>query len=176
MLVIISVSLRSISTMTFGPKKLLNMVVIILIMAVACIMSYSNDYMKRTRLELETFFEAELTNCEITRVVERQYSGKGTYRLFQTNCFNEYYPILLDKEESGREDYDQFEEGLIVSKKANSADLTLIGLTSELQLKLRHPSDEDDRFYSIKTILIFFGTALAVIVFIPNSFWESKRN
>ncbi|MEQ9006391.1 MAG: hypothetical protein RLP12_00800 [Ekhidna sp.] len=161
--------------MTFGPKKLLNMAAIFIVMVVATVMIYSNDMLKRTRLELETFYQAELSNCEITRVVERQYSGKGTYNLFQTNCSTEYYPILLDKE-SKYEDYYLFEEGLIVNKKANSVDLSLTGLTSELKLKIRHPSDEDDRFFSLKIVLIFFGTVLVVMVFIPNSFWERKRN
>jgi hypothetical protein len=151
------------------------MVAIFIVMVVATVMIYSNDMLKRTRLELETFYQAELSNCEITRVVERQYSGKGTYNLFQTNCSTEYYPILLDKE-SKYEDYDLFEEGLIVNKKANSVDLSLTGLTSELKLKIRHPSDEDDRFFSLKIVLIFFGTVLVVMVFIPNSFWERQRN
>ncbi|MEQ8582013.1 MAG: hypothetical protein RIC30_03930 [Marinoscillum sp.] len=151
------------------------MAAIFIVMVVATVMIYSNDMLKRTRLELETFYQAELSNCEITRVVERQYSGKGTYNLFQTNCSTEYYPILLDKE-SKYEDYYLFEEGLIVNKKANSVDLSLTGLTSELKLKIRHPSDEDDRFFSLKIVLIFFGTVLVVMVFIPNSFWERKRN
>ena len=148
---------------------------IFLIMVVGCVMTYTNDTMKRTRLELENFLAAELSNCEITNVVERQYSGRGNYQLFRTNCSSEYYPILLDME-SANENYDRFEEGLIVNKKANSVSLTLTGSTSELELKLRHPSDEDDRFSSMKIVLIFFGIALIIMVFIPNSFWERKRS
>ena len=161
--------------MTFGPKKLLNMAAIFIVLVVALVMIFSNDMLKRTRLELEVFYKAELSNCEITRMVERQYSGKGTYQLFQTNCSTEYYPILLDKE-SEYENYDRFEEGLIVNKKANSVDLTLTGSASELKLKIREPSDEDDRFFSMRIVLIFFGTVLVIMVFIPNSFWERKRN
>jgi len=159
--------------MTFGIKKKLNMAMIFVVMLVAIVMTYSNDILERTRLELETFFEAELSNCEITRVVERQYPGKGTYQLFRTNCSSAYYPILLDKE-AVREDYECFNEGMIVNKKAKSVKLILKGATSEHQLKIRYPSDEDDRFSSMKFILIFFGIALLIVTFIPNSFWERK--
>jgi hypothetical protein len=161
--------------MTFGPKKLLNMAGIFAIMIFGCIMTYTGDTLERTRLELEDFFAAELSNCEITEVVERQYSGRGTYGLFRTNCSSTYYPILLDYKED-YENYDRFEESMTVNKKANSVDLKLTGSTSVLELKIRHPSDEDDRFDSMKFVLIFFGTALVIMVFIPNSFWERKRN
>jgi hypothetical protein len=160
--------------MTFGPKKLLNMAAIFIVMIIASVSIFTSDMLKPTRLELETFFEDELTNCEIIIVVEREYPGKGTYQLFGTNCNSKYYPIILDKV-SDYKDYERFEKGMIVNKKANSVNLTLKKSTSELKLKIRHPSNEDERFFSIKIMLIFFGTIFVIMFFIPNSFWERKE-
>lgn len=161
--------------MTFGTKKLMIMTAIFMVMVIGSVMTYTNDTLKRTRLELDTLYKAELTNCQITSLVERQYSGRGNYQLFQTDCYRQFYPILLDKN-SKYEDYDLFKEGLIVNKKANSVNLILTGSNSKFELKIRHPSDEDDRFDSMKFVLIFFGIVLVIMVFIPNSFWERKRN
>jgi hypothetical protein len=161
--------------MTFGPKKLQNMAGIFMIMVLGSVMIYIDDMQKPTRLELESLFETELSNCQIASLVERQYSGKGKYQLFLTDCNSKYYPILLDKE-SDYQDYDRFKEGLIVNKKANSVNLILTDSNTKLELKIRHPSDEDDRFESIKFAVIFFGIGLLIMVFLPNSFWERNRN
>lgn len=161
--------------MTFGSDKLVNMAGIFLIMVFGLFFSYAGDNLKRTRLALETFFEAELSDCHITSLIEGQYSGRGSYQLFTTDCHNEYYPILLDKK-SEYEDYERFTEGLIVNKKANSVNLTLTGSNFILELKIRHPSDEDDRFENMKYVSIFFGIVLLIMAFIPNSYFERHNN
>lgn len=161
--------------MTFGTKKLLNMALVFMGMVISLIMVYTKDTHKRTRLELNTFYEAELTNCQITSLVERQYSGKGRYQLFKTDCHNQFYPILLDQD-SDYEDFDGFKEGMIVNKKANSVKLTLTGSNSRFELKILHPSDEDDRFESMIFVLMFFGFGLLIMVFLPNSLWEQDQN
>jgi len=157
--------------MTFGIKKLLNMAAIFMVMVIGAVMTYTDDTLIRTRLELDTFYKAELTNCQIIGLVERQYSGRGNYQLFQTDCYRQFYPILLDKD-SNYEDYDCFKEGMIVNKKANSVNLILTGSNFKFELKIRKPSDEDDRFDSTKFVLIFFGIVLVIMIFIPNSLWE----
>ncbi len=163
-------SVHTIAGLIFGPKKLQNMVAIFMIMVFAMVMAYTRDTLKPTRLELETFFATELPDCQITSLIEREYPGnKGNYKLFRTDCSSEYFPILL---ESGYEDYGRFVEGLIVNKKANSVNLTLTGSNSVIKLKILHPSDEDDRILLMKFFFIFFGSALLIMVFIPNSFWE----
>lgn len=148
---------------------------VLMIMVFGLFFSFIDDKLKRTRLALETFFETELTDCQITNLIEGKYPGKGYYGLFKTDCSNEYFPILLD-EKSDFEDYDRFKEGVIVNKKAKSVNLTLTGTDYTLELKIRHPSDEDDRFFSMKFVFIFFGIALLIMAFIPNSFYERVRN
>jgi hypothetical protein len=158
--------------MTIGPKKLLNMALLLAFMVFGSLFIYTIDTLKRTRieLELEAFYMADLSNCQITDLVERQYPSR--YQLFRTNCNREYYPILLGKE-SNYEDYNRFDKGLIVNKEANSLNLFLKDSLSELELMIRHPSDEDDRSLGITFFWIFFGIVLLIMVFIPNSFWDN---
>lgn len=161
--------------MTFGTEKLVSMAGVLMIMVFGLFFSYMGDTLKRTRLALETFFETELNDCQITNIIEGKYPGKGYYELFKTDCSNEYFPILLDNK-SDSEDYDRFKEGLIVNKQANSVNLTLKGADYTIELIIRHPSDEDDRFFSMKFVFIFFGIVLLIMAFVPNSFFEQEQN
>ena len=159
--------------MRFSQKKLLNIGLIFVTMIAGTIMTYTNDTLKQTRLELEKLLTAEFVNCKITSVISRQYSGKGSYKLFKTDCSSEYYPILLEYGTSS-DKYGLFEEGQIVNKPLNSIELTLIGLNDQIKLNIRHPIDEDGRIGNVKFVLIFFGVVIIIMLFMPISLWERK--
>ncbi|MEQ8714570.1 MAG: hypothetical protein RIC80_16235 [Cyclobacteriaceae bacterium] len=142
-------------------------------MIAGSLMSYYNDTLEPTRKELEEFFAAGLSNCRINSVVYRQYSGRGQYQLFRTDCSSNYYPILLDAK-ADSDQYNSFEEGLIVNKEARSLELTLTGSDKRIELNIRHSSEEDDRIDRMQFVVLFFGCAILFMLFIPNSFWERK--
>jgi hypothetical protein len=108
-------------------------------------------------------------------IVERKYPGKGYYNLFKVDSKSDYFPIILETENS--DDYDLFKTGALISKKSYTYDLNLNYMSEIHELKIRNPKNEDDRIMGIFMPIGFFGLFFLIqLFFIPNSVYDNRRN
>lgn len=129
------------------------------------------DNLKTTRHQLTKLYEVSFDKCEISKVETMPYPSRGTYKIFYTDCTNDFYPFLLDRNKK-ETDYSIFKVGTIISKEINSVNIDIWDNERQYTLKMRHPEDEDDRAFGAGVFLTFILIVVAIIIIIPNSLFD----
>lgn len=153
------------------PYKIANLVIVyILFFSAIVYISFNNNY-QQSQTELKNFYLAEFINCSITDILEKPYTGgRGTYKLFSTNCSTNYYPIWPRPYEESA--LDLFQEGSIISKSPESTELTIATDSKEILIQLEHYENEDSRPLTLKIIGVLLIILTVSIFLVPNSRYE----
>lgn len=135
---------------------------------------YLTDGTKPIKTDLEKLFEQKFDKEQITSIIERPYTGaRGNLNFFKTKKSSKYYPILLDKKSYHQ--YELFKEGLFISKEKDSYNIILNDNIQDYHIKLQNPTKEN-LLDALNPIVFFGGFFLIQLLFIPNSYYENRRN
>ncbi|MEQ9220295.1 MAG: hypothetical protein RLO17_19740 [Cyclobacteriaceae bacterium] len=153
------------------PYKIVALVIsYIIFFGVILYVSIHND-LKTYQLQLKIFYDASLSNCEISNVVERPFpGGRGTYKLFTTGCNIDYYPI--SPEPYSETTVNLFSKGTIVNKQPKSTSISIARNGLFERLNFRNFEDEDSRPFTLKVIAIALLIYTIIVLISPNSSFE----
>lgn len=152
-------------------NKVILLLITVVPMAIGlAIMSIMNSHdFDTTKQQLDALYHAELTNCEISEIIEEKFEGRGNYKLFKTKCGGKYMPILLQNMTSSTEGI--FKVGSLVTKKRNSYELLLVDRGKTKLVKSTTPDDwgEDWKILLIIGLILLFITSIGIFRAKPNS-------
>ena len=106
--------------MKVQPEKILRVIFVTLFYLVILLYNIFDKSGRITSGQLEVFYATNLDSCKIENIKVAPYpDGRGTYRLFRTDCSSDYFPILL-KDRSLNEEIGPFKLETIIYKTSNS--------------------------------------------------------
>ena len=127
-----------------------------------------------TRAELNKFYESEIENCTIISTIEKKYPGAGYYNLFQVNCYEFFFPILLV--DMTIEDISRFQNGVQVLKKKNTHYFKLFTEDETINMEMRRAESEKDGYFLILILTIVWSVIIiALLIALPNKFFEQNK-
>lgn len=152
------------------PLKRWNMIVIYSLFGAAGIYNAVFNSLEVAQAELLKFYEDGLNNCEVTSIYEKDYKGgRGTYKLFATDCSEIEYPISLPTQPNAKE---SIKKGSIITKDPNSFEIIIRNDKNELTAIIQDYKKLDDRPVSLIIIGIMLCLATILFILVPNSRYE----
>lgn len=151
------------------PKKVVTIILASIAFGCGLVVTYVTDSLRPTRLQLEKLYRTEFDSCTVTAVEKRPYPSRGTYKVFKTDCSNDYFPILGNSTDSLL-----FQQNPIVIKDSGSLTVRLIKEGVTYAWTMKKPETEDDRPFLITITLCFLVGVCIVTLILPNSFFDRK--